>query len=94
MPRAFFHDEVIAESDKYELIEGNVYFPPESIKREFFRPSARHTTCAWKGEASYLDVVVDGQEAPNAVWYYPDPSGAARNIKDHVAFYPVVRVER
>jgi uncharacterized protein (DUF427 family) len=91
--RALFNGSVIAESETYELVEGNVYFPPDSIKREYFRASARHTTCPWKGEASYLDVVVGEKSATNAAWYYPKPSAAARNIKNFVAFYPAAKVE-
>jgi uncharacterized protein (DUF427 family) len=94
MPRAIWNGQVIAETDRYELVEGNVYFPPETIRREFFHPSQTHTVCGWKGQASYYDVVVDGQINRNAAWYYPDPKPAAAHIKDHVAFWRGVTVER
>jgi uncharacterized protein (DUF427 family) len=94
MPRAIWNGKVIAETDKFELVEGNVYFPPGTIKDEFFQPSETHTTCGWKGVASYYTVVVDGQENRDAAWYYPDPKPAAANIKDHIAFWRGVTVER
>jgi uncharacterized protein (DUF427 family) len=74
------------------MVEGNHYFPPETINREFFRDSAESSVCPWKGSASYFDVVVDGEVNPGAAWYYPSPSRAAANIKDHVAFWRGVRV--
>ena len=94
MPRAFWNGKVIAESDQHELVEGNVYFPPDTIKREYFQPSNTHTVCGWKGTASYYTVVVDGLENRDAAWYYPDPKPAAANVKDHVAFWRGVTVER
>ena len=94
MPKAIWNGQVIAESQKYETVEGNVYFPPESLKREYFTPSSRTTTCPWKGQAHYYTVVVDGKENKDAAWYYPEPSQAAKNIKDHVAFWNGVRVEK
>jgi uncharacterized protein (DUF427 family) len=94
MPRAIWNGQIIAETDRYELVEGNVYFPPETIRREFFRPSQTHTVCGWKGQASYYDVVVDGQINRDAAWYYPDPKPAAASIRDHVAFWRGVTVER
>jgi uncharacterized protein (DUF427 family) len=94
MPRAIWNGTVIAESDKFELVEGNVYFPPDSVKREFLQPSDTHTVCPWKGTASYYTVVVDGRENRDGAWYYPDPKPAAANIKDHVAFWRGVTVER
>jgi uncharacterized protein (DUF427 family) len=74
------------------MVEGNHYFPPETINREFFRDSAESSVCPWKGTASYFDVVVDGEVNPGAAWYYPSPSRAAANIKDHVAFWRGVKV--
>jgi uncharacterized protein (DUF427 family) len=74
------------------MVEGNHYFPPETINREFFSDSAESSVCPWKGTASYFDVVVDGEVNPGAAWYYPSPSRAAANIKDHVAFWRGVRV--
>ncbi len=94
MPKAIWNDRVIAESDTYETVEGNVYFPKSAIKSEFFKPSDTHTTCPWKGLASYYDVAVDGQTNKDAAWYYPAPKEAAANIKDHVAFWHGVKVEQ
>jgi uncharacterized protein (DUF427 family) len=94
MPRALWNGKVIAETDKYEMVEGNVYFPPETVKRELLKPSDHHTVCGWKGTASYYTIVVDGQENRDAAWYYPDPKPAAANIKDHIAFWHGVKVER
>jgi uncharacterized protein (DUF427 family) len=94
MPRAIWNGAVIAETAKHELVEGNVYFPPESVKREYLQPSATHTVCPWKGTASYYTVVVDGKENKDAAWFYPDPKPEAAKIKDHVAFWRGVTVER
>lgn len=94
MARASWNGATIAESDTFEVVEGNVYFPRASVSSEHVRESATHTTCPWKGEASYLTVVVEGQENRDAAWYYPDPKPAAANIKDHVAFWRGVKVER
>jgi uncharacterized protein (DUF427 family) len=94
MPKAIWNDKVIAESDTYETVEGNVYFPKDSIKSQYFGPSDTHTTCPWKGLASYYDVVVDGETNKDAAWYYPSPKEAAANIKDHVAFWHGVKVEK
>jgi uncharacterized protein (DUF427 family) len=94
MPKAIWNGTVIAESDTYETVEGNVYFPPASVKREFLKPSATHTVCPWKGTASYYTLAVDGQENTDAAWYYPEPKPEAANIKDHVAFWRGVTVEK
>ena len=91
MARAIWNGQVVAES--YEIVEGNVYFPADAIKREFFRPSTTYTTCPWKGLASYYTLVIDGKENRDAAWYYPEPSAAAANITDHVAFWNGVKVE-
>ena len=93
MPKAIWNGVVLAESDRCEVVEGNQYFPPDAVKREYFKPSATHTTCPWKGVASYYDVLVDGETNRDAAWYYPEPKEAARNIKDYVAFWRGVRVE-
>ncbi|MEO0333809.1 MAG: DUF427 domain-containing protein [Bacteroidota bacterium] len=77
----------IPASDQTEVVEGNHYFPPESIKQEYLKGSGTHTTCPWKGEASYYSLEVDGEMATDAAWYYPAPKDAAKQIKDHVAFY-------
>jgi uncharacterized protein (DUF427 family) len=90
--KATWHGATIAESDQTIVVEGNHYFPPDSIKRSLFAPSATHTTCGWKGEASYYDVVVDGAVNKDAAWFYPDPKPAAANIKNYVAFWKGVDV--
>jgi len=94
MAKATWNGAVVAESDRYEVVEGNVYFPPEALRREHFQQSATHTTCGWKGLASYYDVVVSGQVNKDAAWYYPEPKDAARNIRGFVAFWKGVQVER
>ena len=94
MPRATWNGAVLAESERCEIVEGNLYFPPESIHREHLRESETHTVCSWKGTASYYDAVVGGQVNKDAAWYYPDPKEAARNIKGYVAFWRGVEVER
>ncbi|MDQ3581813.1 MAG: DUF427 domain-containing protein [Pseudomonadota bacterium] len=91
--KAIWHDKVLAESDETIVIEGNHYFPAESVNREFFRHSNTHTTCPWKGEAGYYDIVVDEAVNHDAAWYYPEPKAAAEQIKDYVAFWRGVRVE-
>ena len=94
MARAILNGVVIAESDTYEVVEGNVYFPHEAIKREYFTPTSRHTRCGWKGTASYYTVQVGDVTETNVAWYYPDPKPAAQNIANHVAFYRRVTIER
>jgi uncharacterized protein (DUF427 family) len=94
MARATWNGAVLAESDRTVEVEGNQYFPIEAVRREFLRDSSTHTTCPWKGVASYYDVVVDGQVNQDAAWYYPTPKEAARQIAGHVAFWRGVRVER
>ncbi|KAK6341600.1 hypothetical protein TWF696_008671 [Orbilia brochopaga] len=80
---------VIAETDNYEKVEGNIYFPPESIKQEYFKETDTHTACPWKGLASYYTIDVgDGSPLTDAAWFYPTPKDAASNIKGYVAFYP------
>ncbi|KAI8815397.1 hypothetical protein BJ742DRAFT_14652 [Cladochytrium replicatum] len=92
MPKATWNGVVIAESDSFESVEGNIYFPPSSIKKEYFTDSSHHTHCGWKGECSYFNVVVNGRENQNAAWYYPDPLPAAKNITGYVAFWKGVEV--
>ena len=94
MARATWNGAVIAESDRYETVEGNVYFPPEALNRDYLRESQTHTVCGWKGTASYYDLVVDGKTNSDAAWYYPQPMDAAANIRDHVAFWKGVEVEK
>ena len=93
MAKAIWNNTVIAESKRCEMVEGNHYFPPDAVKREYLKPSTTHTECPWKGTASYYHVEVGGQRNPDAAWFYPEPRAAARNIKDHVAFWKRVRVE-
>jgi len=90
--KAVWEDKVLAESDKTVVVEGNHYFPPDSIKREFFAPSDTQTTCHWKGVASYYNLRTDDKSNPDAAWYYPEPKEAAKSIKDHVAFWRGVKV--
>lgn len=94
MAKAIWQGQVIAESDDFEVVEGNVYFPPSAIRRQFVDSSEHQSVCPWKGTASYYHVVVDGERNENAAWYYPQPKDAAANIKDHVAFWKGVTVER
>jgi uncharacterized protein (DUF427 family) len=94
MAKATWNGVVIAESDAYEVVEGNVYFPPGAVRSEHLRPSDTHTVCGWKGTASYYTVVVDGQENVDAAWYYPEPKDAAKNIAGYVAFWKGVVVEK
>ncbi len=91
--KATWNGVVVAESNNTVVVEGNHYFPADSIKREYFKESQTHTTCPWKGEASYYNVTVDGQVNKDAAWYYPNPKSAAAEIKDHVAFWRGVKVE-
>lgn len=93
MPQASWNGTVIAQSAVHESVEGNVYFPPDAVRREHLRDSSTTTVCPWKGTAHYYDVVVGGDVNRDAAWYYPDPKPAARNIKDHVAFWRGVQVE-
>lgn len=93
MPTARFADTVIAESDATVVVDGNHYFPADSVKHEFVERSPQTSVCGWKGTASYYDVVVGGQRSEGAAWYYPDPKAKAENIRDHVAFWKGVRVE-
>ena len=94
MAKAIWNGKTLAESERFELVEGNVYFPESTLRREHFEPSETHTTCGWKGVASYYDLVVDGKRNKDAAWFYPDPKEAAANIKGHVAFWKGVTVER
>jgi len=90
--KAIWHGATIAESDDTVVVEGNHYFPPEAINREYLLPSDHHTVCGWKGTASYYDLSVDGEVNRNAAWYYPEPKEAAAEIRDHVAFWNGVTV--
>ena len=90
--KATWHGAVLAESDETVAVEGNQYFPADSINREHFRESETHTVCPWKGTASYYDVVVDGETNKDAAWYYPEPKDAAKEIAGRVAFWRGVKV--
>lgn len=93
MPRATWNGQTVAESDRTIVVEGNHYFPPESVNSAYLKPSPTHTTCPWKGVASYYHLDVDGRVNPDAAWYYPDPKPAAAEIKGYIAFWKGVRVE-
>ena len=92
MPKAIWNGAVLAQSDTTEMVEGNHYFPPQSINREFLRESETTSFCGWKGTANYLTVEVNGETNQDAAWYYVEPKPEAANIKDHVAFWKGVAV--
>ena len=94
MPKATWNGKVIAQADESEvqLVEGNVYFPPQKVERALLKSSDTHTFCPWKGTASYYDVVVDGKTNKDAAWYYPDTKDAAKHVKGYVAFWKGVEV--
>lgn len=91
--KAVWNGAVVAESDKTIMVEGNHYFPPDSINPDYFVDSSMHTTCPWKGRASYYDIVVDGQKNPGGAWHYPNASEAAKQIEGYVAFWRGVKVQ-
>jgi uncharacterized protein (DUF427 family) len=91
--KAIWNNTILAESNDTVVLEGNHYFPSDSIKTEYFQASTTHTTCPWKGEASYYSLVVNGQVNQDAAWYYPDPKPAAVEIKNRVAFWRGVKVQ-
>ncbi len=90
--KAIWNGAVLAESDETVVVEGNHYFPVDSIKTEFFQPSDTHTVCPWKGEASYYDIFVNGEVNGDAAWYYPETKEAAKEIEGRVAFWKGVEV--
>jgi len=90
--KAMWNGAVLAESDRTEVVEGNHYFPPETVKRQYFSDSTKHTVCGWKGVASYYTVEVNGKQNADAAWYYPEPKDAAKNITGYVAFWRGVEV--
>jgi uncharacterized protein (DUF427 family) len=92
MKKAVWNGKVIAESDQTKVIEGNHYFPPESVRQEYLKETDYHTTCPWKGKASYYNVVVDGDVNRNAAWYYPEPKKAASEVTGYIAFWNGVKV--
>lgn len=93
MPRAVWNGAVIAESQRCVVVEGNQYFPPDAVARQYLRDSATHTVCPWKGTASYYDIVVAGETNTDAAWSYPQPKDAAQQIAHYIAFWRGVRVE-
>jgi uncharacterized protein (DUF427 family) len=93
MATASWGGKVIAESPDTIAVEGNQYFPPESVKQEFLKPSDHTSVCRWKGTAHYFHVAVDGMQNDNAAWYYPHPTPAAAELQDHIAFWNGVRIE-
>jgi len=90
--KAIWNRKLLAESNNTVVVENNHYFPISSLHMEHLKPSDTHTRCHWKGEASYYTIVVDGQENTDAAWYYPEPKDAAKEIKDHVAFWKGIEV--
>lgn len=92
MPKATWNGALLAESDETVVVEGNHYFPPEAVNTKYLSESETVTRCPWKGLASYYDVVVEGERNRDAAWYYPDPSDAASEIRDHIAFWRGVQV--
>jgi uncharacterized protein (DUF427 family) len=94
MAKAIWEGIVLAESDQCVEVEGNQYFPPDTVKQEYFKPSAAHSVCPWKGTASYHDLEVNGKRNQGAAWYYPEPKPAANQIKGYVAFWKGVKVEK
>ncbi|MDC0835187.1 DUF427 domain-containing protein [Geitlerinema sp. CS-897] len=93
MSKAIWNGVVVAESDNCERVEGNYYFPPDSIKSEYFKPSDTRTSCPWKGVASYYTLEVNGEQNPDAAWYYPDAKAKAKHFEGYVAFWRGVKVE-
>ncbi|MEM7336561.1 MAG: DUF427 domain-containing protein [Chloroflexota bacterium] len=93
MAKAIWNGQVLAESNNTVMVEGNHYFPPESINKTFFTESSKTSVCPWKGLASYFDIEVNGEVNKAAAWIYSNPKSAASNIKDHVAFWNGVQVE-
>lgn len=93
MPRAIWNDVVLAESDETVWVEGNHYFPPDSIHWDYLEKSQSHTVCFWKGVASYYDVIVNGKTNKDAAWYYPESSDAAKKFENYIAFWHGVQVE-
>lgn len=91
--KAIWKDTIIADSDATIVVEGNHYFPPASVHKEFLRPSDHHTFCSWKGRASYYHVAVDGAVNKDAAWYYPDAKPEADNIKGYIAFWHGVEID-
>jgi uncharacterized protein (DUF427 family) len=94
MAKAIWNDKVVAESNDTVVVEGNHYFPSDSVKKEYLHPSSSHTTCPWKGTASYSTLEVDGKQNPDAAWHYSEPKPEAKEIKGRIAFWKGVRIEK
>ncbi|MEQ8791310.1 MAG: DUF427 domain-containing protein [Pirellulaceae bacterium] len=92
MPQAIWNGAVLAESDATQVVEGNHYFPPESLHRRYFQESDTTSVCGWKGTARYYSLEVDGKTNADAAWYYDDPKSAAENLRGHVAFWKGVEI--
>ncbi len=90
--KAEWNNQIIAESDATLVVENNHYFPLEAVKNEFLKPSSTHSTCPWKGLASYYTLEVNGKQNPDAAWFYPEPKDAAKQIKNYVAFWKGVKI--
>jgi len=90
--QAIWNGEILAESNETVVVEGNQYFPQSALNMQFFKPSATHTVCSWKGTASYYDILVNGKSNRDAAWFYPDPKSAASNISGYVAFWKGVEI--
>lgn len=93
MAKAIWNNETIAESENCEMVEGNYYFPPDSVNKDYLKDSNTHTSCPWKGQASYYTLEVNGEQNQDAAWYYPNPKEKAQNIKGYIAFWRGVKVE-
>ena len=93
MPKAIWNGTVLAESDRTEIVEGNHYFPSDALNKEYFKESTTHTSCPWKGVASYYSIEVNGQVNKDAAWYYPTAKDKAKNIEGYIAFWKGVKVE-
>ncbi len=92
MAKAIWKNAILAQASDYEIVEGNIYFPPDTINKEHFKNSDTHTNCPWKGQASYYHIEVDGEINKDAAWFYPEPKEKAKQIKDHIAFWRGVEV--
>ncbi len=90
--KAVWNNTVIAQSDETVVVEGNHYFPSDSVNREYLKSSSTHTTCPWKGVASYYTIEADGKSNPDAAWYYPQPKPGAEQVKDRIAFWKGVKI--
>jgi uncharacterized protein (DUF427 family) len=91
--KAVWKNVILAESNDTVIVEGNHYFPPAAVNRQYLRPSDTHSTCPWKGLASYYHIDMDGELNKDAAWYYPEPKDAAKNIKNYIAFWKGVEVK-